>query len=187
MRVIAGKARGHPLKSLATKEVRPTGDRVKEALFNMIRPRLSGADFLDLFAGFGGVGIEALSQGAGKVFFMEQNLRVVKVLKENLKKTSLEEGARVFQTTLPAGLKVLAGRSFPLIFLDPPYQSKLILPVLQTISSLQLLSPGGLIVVEHASSTPLSQPEIPFLIYQQRRYGQEHLSFLTRDGNGSSV
>lgn len=183
MRVIAGKARGHKLKNLSTRDVRPTGDRVKEALFNILRPHLFGSLFLDLFAGFGGVGIEALSQGAREVFFMEKDPRVVKVLKENLRKTSLEDAARVFQRDLPGGLTVLQGCSFHLIFLDPPYSSDFILPVLSAISSLELLSPNGLIIVEHASPN-LSLPSIPFVFTGQRRYGQEHLSFFVRDGDG---
>lgn len=178
MRVIAGKAKGHPLKSISTIKVRPTGDRVKEALFNILRPNLLDSLFLDLFAGFGGIGIEALSQGAKEVFFIEKHPLALKILKENLMKTSLLERAHPIRAELPQGLEGAKGKIFQTIFLDPPYQSDLILPVLKEIDALNLLSPQGLVVVEHEPS--LSLDRVPFLLQDKRRYGREMLSFFTK-------
>lgn len=179
MRIIAGAAKGMRLKRLSRLDVRPTGDRVKEALFNILRPHLYGALFLDLFAGFGGVGIEALSQGAKGAFFLEKNPKVLEVLAENLKKTSLDHKARLLQVSLPQGLKRVKGNSFDLIFLDPPYNKGLVLPVLKEILSLHLLSLKGLLIVEHDSSLQLEE-EIPLTLVDQRSYGSEGLSFFTR-------
>ncbi len=179
MRIIAGAAKGMKLKRLSRVDVRPTGDRVREALFNILRPHLYGALFLDLFAGFGGVGIEALSQGAKGAYFLEKNPKVIEVLAENLKKTSLDHKARLLQVSLPQGLERVKRISFDLIFLDPPYHKGFVLPVIQRILSLHLLSLEGLLIVEHDSSSQLEE-EIPLTLVDQRRYGGEGLSLFSR-------
>lgn len=177
MRVIGGMAKGHSLKSPSKHGVRPTGDRVKEALFNILRPEIEGSLFLDLFAGSGGIGIEALSQGAKEAFFVERHPQVVKILLENLKKTSLLDRSKVIKSQLPEGLLRLKEKTFDLIFLDPPYRQNLILPVCQEILSLHLLSSTGLMIVEHEPDLLLEMTSLELI--DERKYGKEVLSLFS--------
>ena|SRR6202790_131679 len=118
MRVIGGEFRSRPLKSLPGLDVRPTPDRLREALFNVLAPRIAGAVFADLYAGTGAVGIEALSRGASRAIFAEQNRAAVGVLRQNLKSLGLEGRAEVRQTRAAA----LIGKiDADIVFLDPPY------------------------------------------------------------------
>lgn len=180
MRVIGGKAKGLRLKSLSTQRVRPTGDRVKEAIFNQIRPGIYGSRFLDLFAGFGGIGIEALSQGAKEVYFIENDPRILNILKENLKKTSLQDGAHLIKGTLPKDLGRVGDLSFSFIFMDPPYHQDLIWPLLFAIHKLSILSCEGILIVEHQSSQVIKELGNPFRLIDKRRYGEEGISLFTR-------
>jgi len=118
MRVIGGEFRSRPLKSLPGLDVRPTPDRLREALFNILAPRISGIVFADLYAGTGAVGIEALSRGAARAIFGEQNRAAVNVLRQNLKSLDLEARAQVLQGRSTA---LLGGLRADIVFLDPPY------------------------------------------------------------------
>mgnify|MGYP000170115247 CR=1 FL=1 len=120
MRVIAGSARRLLLKTIEGLDTRPTTDRIKETLFNMLQPQIPGCFFLDLFSGSGAIGIEALSRGARKAVFIENNPKAVECIRENLSRTHLEEGALVLESDVIAGLKRLEGRNyrFDLIFMD---------------------------------------------------------------------
>ena len=178
MRVIAGQAKGMKIKGSESSRVRPTGDRVKEALFNMLGYPLTGETMLDLFAGFGGIGIEALSRGAERVVLVEKGEENLKLIAENLKKASLREGAELLSLELPGELKLLKGRNFSLIFLDPPYYRGLLVPTLQEIRDLRLLERRGVVIAEHQAGL---QPEDGLEGYQlldRRCYGSEELSFL---------
>ena len=118
MRVIGGEFRSRALKSLPGLDVRPTPDRLREALFNVLAPRIAGAAFADLYAGTGAVGIEALSRGASRAIFAEQNRAAVSVLRQNLKSLELEARAQVLQGRTTA---LLGGIRADIVFLDPPY------------------------------------------------------------------
>ena len=120
MRVIAGSARRLLLKTIEGLDTRPTTDRIKETLFNMLQPQIPGCFFLDLFSGSGAIGIEALSREARKAVFIENNPKAVECIRENLSRTHLEEGALVLESDVIAGLKRLEGRNyrFDLIFMD---------------------------------------------------------------------
>ena len=123
MRVIAGSARRLLLKTIEGMDTRPTTDRIKETLFNMLNTQIPGCTFLDLFSGSGAIGIEDLSRGEKQAFFVESNPEAVSCIRENLSRTHLEEGALVLNCDVIAGLKKLEGRNprFDIIFMDPPY------------------------------------------------------------------
>lgn len=151
MRVIAGTAKGRPLRTVKGREIRPTSDRVKETLFNILMPRVSGSRFLDLFAGSGGVGIEALSRGAGSALFVELLTPHLRVIEANLAATGLSDQAEVIRRDARAAITDLArrGRRFDLIFVDPPYGQGLVDETLILIESHDLLSAEGWVVCEH--------------------------------------
>ncbi len=147
MRVITGSAKGVRLKTPQGLETRPTADRVKEALFSVIQFDLPGSRVLDLFAGTGQLGIEALSRGAGSAVFVDNRKDAAALIKENLKKTKLEDKAKVVLADFDAFL--LQNREqFDFIFLDPPYTGNFLDKALQKISEIDILSDGGIIICE---------------------------------------
>lgn len=154
MRVISGSARGRSLKAVPGMSTRPTTDKVKEAIFSMIGPYFEGGWVLDLFAGTGGLGIEALSRGIDKGVFIDIEKKSIEVIHDNLKATRLEEQAEVYRNEAGRALKLLAKRElkFDLVFLDPPYKLKTIRELVQSMQDLNLLSPGAVIVVETDAS-----------------------------------
>lgn len=151
MRVITGVAKGRPLKSVKGREIRPTADRVKESLFNVIGGRVADAEFLDLFAGSGAVGIEALSRGASRCVFVELMTPHLKVVTENLATTGLADRAELLRRDARAAVADLGhrGQRFDLIFVDPPYGQELVPAALTGIAEQGLLKPEGLVVCEH--------------------------------------
>ncbi|HPU01016.1 MAG: 16S rRNA (guanine(966)-N(2))-methyltransferase RsmD [Firmicutes bacterium] len=178
MRVIAGSAGGTKLKAPRGSGVRPTSDRVKEALFNILGARVCQALVWDLFAGSGAIGIEALSRGAAECVFVERNRRHMGMIKENLARTGLAGRARLICLDVLKALEMLSreGRQADLIFLDPPYQEENVPQVLQAIELHGLLREGGLIVLELFARIrlwPVEQPEV-----EQRRYGDTVLAFI---------
>ncbi len=159
MRVVSGKLRGKRLGSFKGFDIRPTTDRVREALFSILATRipLSGAGILDLFAGSGAVGIEALSRGAASVCFVDSDSASIKVIEKNLKACGLEGSAKILKRDASLAVQGLARRGdrFELIFLDPPYSSSLLTEVVYKIASNTLLSPEGLLVAETSKRAPL--------------------------------
>ena len=136
MRVIAGKCRSLPLKTVPGRQTRPTTDRIKETLFNMLQPYLPDARFLDLFAGSGAIGIEALSRGAERAWFVEQNKAAADCIRQNLKFTKLEQQAVLLPMEAHAALQSLQGQEpFDCIFMDPPYDKGLEKDVLYAFRS----------------------------------------------------
>lgn len=153
MRVITGSAKGRPLKTVKGRDIRPTADRVKESLFNVIGPRVIDADFLDLFAGSGNVGIEALSRGAASCTFVELMTPHLKVVEENLAATGLGARAELLRRDARAATQDLGarGRRYDLIFVDPPYSKDLVPQALEGIAANGLLKPDGVVFCEHHS------------------------------------
>ena len=169
MRVIAGSARGRKLAAPRGDKTRPTPDRVREALFSILAPNLPDARVLDLFAGTGALGIEALSRGALSATFVEKDRSTVTLLRENL---GLLPGASTEVVTLPVE-RALAGLEgqFDLIFMDPPYDAGLLDPTLGQISQFQLLRRGGIAVCEHRGSASPPQPPAGFSLISTRTWG----------------
>lgn len=154
MRVISGEARGRPLKAVPGQTTRPTTDKVKEALFSMIGPYFDGERVLDLFAGTGGLGIEALSRGAGHAVFVDANMRSVEIVRANLAATRLEAKAEVFRQDAAKAIKLLeqrGARPFDLVFLDPPYAMKNCDALLLELAARGLANEDTVAVIEHES------------------------------------
>ena len=148
MRVIAGKHKSKQLETLEGRNTRPTMDKVKEGIFNSLH-EVQGVG-LDLFAGSGGLGIEALSRGMEKVIFVDQNFGAIKVIRQNINKLGLEKQVEVYKNNADRALKALNKREiqFDIIFLDPPYQKGLIDKALAQIDEFDLLKKNGIIVCE---------------------------------------
>lgn len=153
MRVISGTAKGRALKAVPGTNTRPTTDKVKEAIFSMIGPYFDGGNVLDLFAGTGGLGIEALSRGMERAVFIDLEKKSLDVVQENLKAARLEDRAEMYRTDAFRALKALAKREqrFALFFFDPPYRMKVIGELLESVQELGLAEPGAVFVAEHDS------------------------------------
>ena len=182
MRVITGSARGCRLKELEGMETRPTTDRVKEGLFNIIQFDIEGRKVLDLFAGTGQLGIECLSRGAASAVFVDRRADAVKLIRENLTATRLSDKARVISGDSMEFLKSLR-ESFDLIFLDPPYEAGLLEPAIAHIAKFDILSPHGIIVAEHPVGMALPALAAPYRLHRTYRYGKIALSLYRRGGN----
>ena len=183
MRVIAGSARRLQLKTLEGLETRPTTDRIKETLFNMIHDRLAGSQFLDCFAGSGGIGIEALSRGAGRAVFIEKNPRAAECIRQNLRTTHLEENALVVTCDAVTGLKRLEGKGycFDTIFMDPPYNHELEKQVLAILSVSGLLHEETVVIAEASLETDFSYAEaLGFEIMKNKEYKTNKHVFLRK-------
>ena len=155
MRVISGKARGIPLKTPEGMLTRPTGDRVKEAMFSIIQFDIPGAAVLDLFGGTGQLGIEALSRGAKSATFVDQNKNACSLIRENLKKTKLYDCGRVIQSDYQQYLRT-CNEKYHIIFLDPPYAEVFLENSLKIITEIDILQSGGIIVCERSLDKELS-------------------------------
>lgn len=154
MRVIAGKARRVPLKTLEGLDTRPTQDRIKETLFNMLQYDLADCCFLDLFSGSGGIGIEALSRGAKFAVFVEQNPKAAEIIRKNLKATKLEQQALVMNCDALSALKRLEGKyRFDYIFMDPPYNHELEKQALLSLQKSPLIDKQSTIIIEASLET----------------------------------
>jgi len=183
MRVIAGTARRLQLKTIDGLDTRPTTDRIKETLFNMLAPDLYNSRFLDLFAGSGGIGIEALSRGAKEAVFVEKNPRAMACIKENLKYTRLDQKAVTMQMdALEAVHRLHAGLDgFDFIFMDPPYHQEWERQVLEALADGKLLSENGIVIIEAAKDTGISfAEELGFRVRKEKVYKTNKHIFLDR-------
>ena len=179
MRIVAGKNKGKILKSPKDLSVRPTSEKVREALFDILGTSVEETRFLDLFAGTGAVGIEALSRGAKNVIFIEKEQKCIKIIKENLEKTENSQNAVVYKIDFLSGLKLLARKNALLdyIFLDPPYNRGLVNISLLEISKLPILRHNGLVIAQHYKKEKVMENLNNLSLNNQRRYGECYLSF----------
>ena len=154
MRVIAGKARRLNLKTIPGNETRPTTDRIKETLFNILQPEIPGCRFLDLFSGSGAIGIEALSRGAEYAVFVEKNPKACTCIRENLSFTKLTDGGKLLNMDVLQALRSLeGGEPFDCIFMDPPYNHEFENRVLEYLSSSPMVTEDTLIIIEASKET----------------------------------
>lgn len=183
MRVIAGKARRMQLKTPQGKDTRPTTDRIKETLFNMIQDELYGVRFLDLFSGSGGIGIEALSRGAEFAYFVEQNKSAAAIIQDNLDTTHLANQGKVLVMSAISSLLALSGQeTFHVVFMDPPYGKGLEKEVLSHPAFLNVLEKQALVIVEADLDTVLLDKDIPGLhILKEKIYKTNKHIFLEKD------
>lgn len=173
MRVIAGVARRIQLRTLDSLETRPTSDRIKETLFNMLNPYLSDCSFLDLYSGSGGIGIEALSRGAKSVVFVEKNNEAIQCINYNLKNTKLEKLAHVLSMDALSALKSLESKNmvFDIIFMDPPYDLGHEKKVVEFLQQSSVINENTIIIVESSLSTDFSYLEGSKLeVYNKKIY-----------------
>jgi 16S rRNA (guanine966-N2)-methyltransferase len=179
MRVIGGAARGRRLKVPKGQATRPTAARVKESLFNILPHDFSGMRVLDLFAGSGNVSIEALSRGAAIAVLVDESPRATAVIRENLRRLSLNERAQVWTAPVARSLRKLAksGERFDLIFLDPPYDRELVGTTLKTLAQNNALTATGKVVAEHSAREAVKSQYDHLVLNDQRRYGDTLLSF----------
>ncbi len=179
MRVISGSARGLKLNAPEGLSTRPTTDRIKESLFNIIAFELYGSRFLDLFSGSGGIGIEALSRGAAKAVFVDDAKSSVDIINSNLKKARLSDKALVIQKKADAAISYLQkkGEVFDIIFMDPPYNRGFINSTLYSILVSNILSPDGFIIAEQSIEDDI--PQIDGLeVYRIKDYKITKMTFL---------
>lgn len=185
MRVIAGTARSMPLKTIEGAGTRPTTDRTKETLFNVLHQDLSGAMFLDLFSGSGAIGIEALSRGAKEAYFIEQNRAALACIRDNLAFTKLADRAVVMECDVLTGLSRLEHKAeaFDFIFMDPPYDQGLEMQVLEFLQDSGLIYEDTIIIIEASLQTDFSQAQdYGFEVYKVKRYKTNQHVFLYRPG-----
>lgn len=174
MRVIAGAKKGRVLAAVPGAATRPTTDKVKESIFNILgSPYYEGGVGLDLFAGTGALGIEALSRGMEKMIFIDHHPKAIQVIKENLSKLDLLQQSEVYKNDALRALKAIMKRqlSFNLILLDPPYASQKLHQILVSINDHKLLKKDGFIVVETAKNTPLPPQVGTISLWKQHQYG----------------
>lgn len=170
MRIIAGEYKGRNLKSPPSMQVRPTSDRLRETLFNVIAPQIEGARFLDLCAGSGAVGIEALSRGAEHVTFVDRSRRSCQLIESNVALCRIpEEQYVIYQTTAEEFLRDASAESWDIVFFDPPYKE-------DYLRTLRLLK-GGLVVVEHHHKNPLPETIGTLVRTRVLKQGDSSLSF----------
>ena len=184
MRVIAGNYRSRVLKSLKGLAVRPTSDKLRETLFNVLGSSVAGSRFIDLFAGTGAIGIEALSRGAAEVVFVESHPRAAALIRRNLESFEIRTGATVLSVDVLRGLEKLASRlksssaGYDFVFLDPPYAAAKDYPrVLEFLGSANLLAAGGIVIAEHRRSFDLPEEAGALRRYRVLKQGDSALSF----------
>lgn len=179
MRVISGSKKGYKLKAPKGKDTRPTEDRIKESLFNILREIDEESVVLDLYAGSGSIGIEFLSRGAKKAYFVDKSYLSVKAIGENLSHTGLEEKAEIIKKDVLRAIKQLGNQNiqFDYIFMDPPYGRNLIINAIEDIRKEDILRERGLIIVEHEKKLVLKEQLYGFTKLDCRNYGSKFLTF----------
>lgn len=181
MRVIAGTARSLPLKTPEGMDTRPTTDRIKETLFNMLQIYVPGSVFMDLFSGSGGIGIEAISRGAKKAYFIENAPKAAACITDNLNFTKFTDRAVVIKQDVLAALPAVHEDRVDIIFMDPPYEKELERHVLQLLGHMPYVTEDTLIITEAALHTDFSYAEeLGFEIMKEKRYKTNKHVFLCR-------
>ncbi len=182
MRIIAGAFKGRTLQAPTWEGVRPTSDRLRETLFNVLAPRIEGARVLDVCAGTGAVGLEALSRGAGWVTFVEQDRRAVALIEANLRKCQVSGGYTIDRRDALARAAVFTGGPFDVVFLDPPYAQRSLDPWLQLAAT--HVAMGGVVVLEHATRRVAPEAAAGLVRTRTLAQGDSTLSFYAADEEG---
>lgn len=179
MRIIAGFFKGRKLEKINVEGIRPTSDRVKEALFSILGDAINNSIFLDLFAGSGSIGIEAYSRGAAEVIFVDENRKSIEILKSNLNRVGMEKDIQVFNTDYKNAIYRLAssGKKFDIIYIDPPYKSNIHFEILKIIYSKNILFKTGVIVIEQDSKEPVCEFNEFWSLIKKKNYGKTLLLF----------
>ncbi|MBO5209334.1 MAG: 16S rRNA (guanine(966)-N(2))-methyltransferase RsmD [Lachnospiraceae bacterium] len=182
MRVIAGTARSLRLKTPEGMDTRPTTDRIKETLFNMLQPYLPGGIFIDLFSGSGGIGIEAISRGAEHAYFVENNKNALACILDNLKFTRFEDRATVLKQDVLSALAGIHEKEADIIFMDPPYEQGYERQVLAVLQNMPYVTENTRVVVEASLNTEFSYAEtLGFCVEKEKCYKTNKHVFLRKD------
>ena len=182
MRVIAGQYRSRRLKGPGRMRLRPTSDRLRETLFNVLGPTIKDSFFVDLFAGTGAIGIEAISRGARETIFVESNAKAARLIRENLNTLEIRTGAELMEAPALRGLERMAARHLlaDFIFLDPPYEKTGdYIEVLEFLDASHLIAPRGIVIAEHCWKTELPEFLTRLECNRQLEQGDAILSFYT--------
>lgn len=182
LRVIAGSAKGHKLKTINGTATRPTTDRVKESVFNIISGFIAGARVLDLYSGTGSLGIEALSRGADFSIFIDKSRECILTIRENLFNTKLSEKSSIMPMDVFVALNKLfkENRKFDIIFLDPPYNKNLVVETLKCLAESDIIEQGGMIIAEHDFKDEVPQEVGGLKRFRHQKYGDTIVSFYNK-------
>jgi 16S rRNA (guanine966-N2)-methyltransferase len=182
VRVVSGTCKGRPLKAVPGNTTRPTTDKVKEALFNMIGPYFDGGIGLDLFAGSGGLGLEALSRGLERVIFIDRESKAIQVINENIRACKFEEQTEVYRNDAERALKALIKReiTFDYIFLDPPYKKQQLVSLMEKMDQQNVVKTNGIIVCEHSFDVELPQLVGQLTQIKHEKYGMIAVTIYSR-------
>ncbi len=186
MRIIGGKAKGTKLYTLEGENTRPTLDRVRESLFNILQFKLQESNFLDLFSGSGACGIEAVSRGARKAILCDKSKQAIQIIKKNVEKTHTKEKIEIYQTTFEEFLKTKLNEKPDIIFIDPPYNTNFAYEAVKIILNNELIKEDSIIIIETDQEKRVKQQlkELEIEIMDERKYGRVHLIFLEPKGKG---
>ncbi len=183
MRIITGRARGIKLETLAGENTRPTSERAKEAVFSMLQFDIEGRDVLDLFAGSGQMGLEAVSRGAASATFVDKAKDAAAIISKNIEKTKLQDSCRVICSDVNDYIKAFRGRKkYDIVFIDPPYALHAVAPTLKALLSAEMLKETTLIIAESEEADVFeSSPELKenFEIIKCTKYGVAHITVMT--------
>ena len=182
VRVVSGTCKGRPLKAVPGNTTRPTTDKVKEALFNMIGPYFDGGIGLDLFAGSGGLGLEALSRGLERLIFIDREPKAIQVINENIRACKFEEQTEVYRNDAERALKALIKReiTFDYIFLDPPYKKQQLVNLMEKMDQQNVVKTNGIIVCEHSFDVELPQSVGQLTQIKHEKYGMIAVTIYSR-------
>lgn len=182
MRIISGKAKGTKLYTLEGSNTRPTLDRVKESIFNIIQEEIQESKVLDLFAGSGAIGLEMLSRGAKKAVLCDNSAEAIKIIKKNTEKTHMEEKTEIYQTDYKKCIEKIKKEKFDIIYIDPPYKTDLISKSLQEIIKKDIITKESLIIIETDEEEKVKKEieKLELEITDERKYGRAKIIFLRK-------
>ena len=180
MRVISGTFKGRRLTAPAGRTTRPTADRIRESIFNILAGSILNRRALDLFAGTGALGIEALSRGAGSAVFVDQAKSALAAIRHNIRNLKLDDRTRVIHWDIRKNLNCLLSepRGFDLIFMDPPYETNTVGPAIAALLSCGALAPGARVIIEHSVRETIDPTVETLVLADQRRFGKTLVSFM---------
>ncbi|MCQ2736230.1 MAG: 16S rRNA (guanine(966)-N(2))-methyltransferase RsmD [bacterium] len=176
MRIQGGSSSGRNIKAPSAKDIRPTAQMVKEAIFDILASKIDGAYFLDIFAGFGTMGLEAASRGAAKTVFADKNRYAVSIIKENISKLGLNDKCSVITADAKKAIETRLEGPFSIIFADPPYAFSEYGTITKAIFDRNLLAEDGIFIMEHYHKTIIDPAG--FEIFRTKKYGQTSLTFM---------
>ena len=186
MRIIGGKAKGTKLYTLEGESTRPTLDRVRESLFNILQYELQEAIFLDLFSGSGACGLEAVSRGANKAILCDKSKQAIEIIKKNIQKTHTEEKVELYQASFEEVLKTKIKEKLDIIFMDPPYETNYAYQAVKIILENKLIKQDSMIIIETDQIKKVKEQleTLEIEIMDERKYGRAYLIFLSQKRKG---